>query len=576
MKKNYIFILAIALLVSGCNVGNSEIDDGFISGGNSENTEKNDEFRGFHQLYEDVYVNYLPGIYDSAIDVEFKVKNENYTVYYSLDYTEPDIPFMKAIEIDILPTNDIDDYPLTTHVDGILANTTNQKVSSNNYINNIQTPNKYPTLDRCNVITISVKDEVNEVEILNRSLTYIIDKESKYLTIPIVSLSMPFKDWFGSKGMYNDILNDTSKRVNLEYFDSVLNETFYVNSKIKLGGNYSKGYPQRTLNLNFNKDQNGNKNKPINVDIFDGRTKRGFKDEPLTGLTRFRLHNGGNCFESWTGFNDALIHNLFADTNVATSACRPCIGFLNGEYWGIYYIREHYSDVYFENNYNVDKDNVVIYEYKGVLTFDDGNEELGKECFEEFNQFINSCNLTISSQYEKLLDEYIDIDSFIDFIIANHYAGNWDSVGNNNNMKMWRAIDEEKDNEYTDGKWRFCLHDLDFAFTDYNNYLLPTQDFSYSKFPLLKKLLKVKDFRDRLYARAEELMETILTSKIANNILAEMVDSVADYKKEAGVRWGQPDSFYKDWEKSIRSTRDFINHRTRIYLDFLKDALSKY
>lgn len=563
MKKKYIFMSAIALLLSGCN-------------GLGESTTFVDEFKGFYKLYEDIYINHFPGIYDSSLDIEFKLKNENYTVYYSLDCTKPSIAYVAPIKVDVLPTNDIKDYPLTTHVDGILANTTDQKVTSFNYINNIQSTKKYPKLDRCNVINILVKDEVNDVEVLNRSLTYIIDKEFKYNKVPIVSLSMPFDDWFGKNGMYNDIMHDISKRVNLEYFDPTIGDTFYVNSKIKLGGNYSKGYPQKTLNLNFNKDQYGNKNEPINADIFDGRTKRGFKNEPLTGLTRFRLHNGGNCFENWTGFNDALIHNMMADTNVATSACRPCIGFLNGEYWGIYYIREHYSDAYFENNYDVDKDNVVIYEYKGNLTFDDGNEALGKDCFEDFNCFINSCDLTKQSQYKKLLDEYIDIDSFIDFIIANHYAGNWDSIGNNNNMKMWRAIDKVNGNKYTDGRWRFCLHDVDFAFTDYNNYLLPTQNFSYSRFILLRKLLKVKDFKDRLYARAEELMGTLLTSANAKNILEDMEYSVDSYKKEAGVRWGQPDTFYSDWEKSITSVQDFINHRSRIYLDFLKDALSKY
>ena len=84
-----------------------------------------------------------------------------------------------------------------------------------------------------------------------RSLTYIFNDYK----IPVVSLSMPYKEWFGKEGMYNNIRIEYEKRANLEYFDPVDDSYFYRNTQVKIGGNYTMGYPQRTMNLNFNKDE---------------------------------------------------------------------------------------------------------------------------------------------------------------------------------------------------------------------------------------------------------------------------------------------------------------------------------
>ena len=45
----------------------------------------------------------------------------------------------------------------------------------------------------------------------------------------------------------------------------------------------------------------------------------------------------------------------------STKASRPCVVYLNGEYWGLYVLEEDYSDNYFESHYGVNKDDVVVY-----------------------------------------------------------------------------------------------------------------------------------------------------------------------------------------------------------------------
>ena len=42
-------------------------------------------------------------------------------------------------------------------------------------------------------------------------------------------------------------------------------------------------------------------------------------------------------------------------------ASRPCVVYLNGEYWGLYVLEEDYSDNYFEDHYGVSNKDVIVY-----------------------------------------------------------------------------------------------------------------------------------------------------------------------------------------------------------------------
>ena len=64
----------------------------------------------------------------------------------------------------------------------------------------------------------------------------------------------------------------------------------------------------------------------------------------------------------------------------------------------------------------------------------------------------------IRENYQTFINNYIDEPSFIDLFIAELFASNWDFVGNWNNLKMWRTSKIDPEEEYYDGKWRFCIH----------------------------------------------------------------------------------------------------------------------
>jgi len=55
-----------------------------------------------------------------------------------------------------------------------------------------------------------------------------------------------------------------------------------------------------------------------------------------------------------------MMQSLVSHLKIDTQAFRPCIVFLNGEYWGIYHIRERYDDKYLKSHYGLDDDKVAI------------------------------------------------------------------------------------------------------------------------------------------------------------------------------------------------------------------------
>ena len=576
--KHKLYVLSTLMLLgtlASCDnkTMNNNNDDYIIKGTNEG------DFEGLERLNDYLYVSHLPGQYDDKINLEIKTINDNHEVYYSLDSSVPEIDdsnkFFGSLDVEKIETNDILDYPMTTSVDGILAHDNEGKCVSDIYNNNIQRPGKYPMFQKQNTISLRVVDKDTKETVHSRSLTYIID--DKDYTIPVVSLNMPYENWFGEEeGMYNKIREDVEHRVYLEYFDFKNDESFSLNSKIKLGGNWTLGYPMRTLNLNFNKDENGDKNEPVNVPIFGDRVQRGDRDSRLKKLTRFRLHSGGNAFESWTGFNDAIIQNMMEDSRVSTTGFQPCIAYLNGEYWGMYYIREHYSDTYFKDNYGVDKDDVLFYELKGGFIVDDGDEEIGDAAIRDMENFLNRNDLKNYENYQTFITKYIDEDSFIDLFIAELFASNWDFVGNLNNLKMWRTSKIDPEQEYYDGKWRFCLHDVDFAFTENRNFLDRNTANAYTNFKMFDSLLRQPEFRTKFYNRAVYLSKNNLSPDNATKVLGSMVSEVMPYKLDAMMRWGKDENSYNEWLNEVDRTYQYFEDKSRAFLATIKDSLDEY
>ena len=131
--------------------------------------------------------------------------------------------------------------------------------------------------------------------------------------------------------------------------------------------------------------------------------------------------------------------------------------FLDGEYWGAYLIQEKLSDDFFEANYLIPSKNISL--IKDNENEDGPEEEVVK--FKEFCKDYIKKDLKNEKIYEEVKN-YINVDSLIELYASEIYISNSDWPGKNDGE--FRNIgDKIEGNEYSDGKWRFIIVDLDYS-----------------------------------------------------------------------------------------------------------------
>lgn len=234
---------------------------------------------------------------------------------------------------------------------------------------------------------------------------------------------------------------------------------------IRIQGNYSRSDLQKGFRLYARKKYG---EKKFDYEVFDGL--KNTAGEAIDSYKTLTLRAGGNC--AFTAkFNDTYWQSLMTELDCSTKASRPCVVYLNGEYWGLYVLEEDYSDSYFESHYGVNKDDVVVYKgdaetYDSGYKLDEGKLPEGETdegyFFKELTDFFYSHkDLSSQADYDEF-SKLVDTDSVRDYFLAEVWINNkWDWPGKN--WSMWKVQNTDSSNEYADGRWRFMFYDVEFG-----------------------------------------------------------------------------------------------------------------
>lgn len=174
-----------------------------------------------------------------------------------------------------------------------------------------------------------------------------------------------------------------------------------------------------------------------------------FPDKPIEEYKRLILR--GQQSSNFSHFTDEVVSNMVRDINIDRMATRPAVVFLNGEYWGVYHIRERIDKYYLENNFGVDKDEVTLLEdspYRGGCCIEGDSEE-----YKDLMDYISENDIRDAEVYN-YVEQEIDLEQYANYLITEFWAGNYDWPGNN--IRYWKGPGE-------DDKWRWILYDLDFG-----------------------------------------------------------------------------------------------------------------
>ena len=202
---------------------------------------------------------------------------------------------------------------------------------------------------------------------------------------------------------------------------------------------------------------------------------------------------------------DSILTSLAADTGVYYQETEVCRVYINGEYWGVYNLRERGSPESLCQFHGwADPDSVNLLEGSGSeMSVSQGS---GGD-FKDVLSWARNHDLS-DDRNVALLGERVDIDNLLNYAALQIYVNNQDL----DNVRCYN-------NPAGDGKWRWVLYDLDLAYqVDHNTVRdwlrggmigsITRQDNT-----LFSRLMKNDAVRERFLRRMGELLSTTFSAE---------------------------------------------------------------
>ena len=368
--------------------------------------------------------------------------------------------------------------------------------------------------------------------------------------------------------------------VGVEFFEPDGTLKFDQRAGMAVFGNWgSLPYPQKSLALFARKKYGTGKFK-----------HRIFPSLPLTSYECLVLHNGGNDNQgshqtatkrgipilgsakpygsyfvngNFTYLRDPLLQRLNSNTAVDTQASRPCVVYVNDEYWGLYTLREKLNERYLMAHYGRNKGTIDLVSGFGVANAGSASR------YFEMRQFFEAGSVSRRRDILEASVEYFDIDNFIDYHLAVIYAENFD-LGN---VRCWRPVEADGS-----GRFRWILFGQDYGFglwpesiykpamaKDYHSYdnmfeFCTANPPLFGGWPLgegrttaLRRMTTNPEFRQRFVRRLTDLLNSAYREDHVEKTLQEMAAEIRPEIPRHLARWSWPELVKRGYGKPHQS-----------------------
>lgn len=342
-------------------------------------------------------------------------------------------------------------------------------------------------------------------------------------------------------GNYFQTGKEWERPTNIEFYETD-NQGINQLGGIRTHGYSTRRFPQKGLKI-YAREEYGKKR--FKYPFFEDTDIISFKH------LKVKPFQGG-----WNGVGcqDYICGKMVKDLNVPGLASRPMVLFLNGEYWGIYFLQEKPDERYLEDHFDVDIDDInIIKSWGGGIDYGDNANYLS------LYQWIQANDLSDESNYQ-YLTTLIDIDNFIDYEIFEIFSANLDWPANN--MRCWQE---------GNGPWRWmffdgdaCLYRLTKDFDAFANATYegdgsyPTNIYATLFF---RKLMKNARFKAQFLSRFYDLLGSSFSYSNTRVFYEEIHDLLEDEIPNQIERYDNPSSF-SEWERVMKRVDRFLANRT--------------
>ena len=387
--------------------------------------------------------------------------------------------------------------------------------------------------------------------------TYFIDEPES--TFPIISIGVtpallfdPSRGVFMQGGRAVDTLwskpgaNFWSRRelpANVEIFEPDGRCVYRSVTGFRLFGGMSRLFPQKSIALAA-RSMYGEK-----------RIKHKFFGKK--GPDKFKylvLRNSGSDFGK-TQFRDALMSAMVDDWDIDKQDYRPSHVYINGQYWGIYNIREKVNRFFIESHHEgVNGDSIDLMEHRYT------RKRGSMRHYLELLKFLEEHDLSNPANYAYVKTQ-MEVDNFMNYQIAQIYFDNQDAGGN---IKYWRP-------QTPDGRWRWILYDTDWGYGLHDRNAYRNNSLAFHTEPngpawpnppwstfLLRKLLENDDFGKDFVNRFADHLNTCFSADRAVSLVDSFYQMYLPEIPRHLRRWNLSRNV---WEDEVAIVRTFARER---------------
>ncbi len=465
-------------------------------------------------------------------------------IYYTLDGSEPDEHAMKytePIQIEDATKND-NRYSLRTDVTtgymSELIGVHNPDLQPPGYV----LPD-YP-IDKCTVVRAVYVDKEGALSEIKTGNYFVgFDEKKGYDGFNIISVvtdpdnlfdydtgiyvlgrthdetfdeAMSQRHWWQWNANYHQRGHEWERAANIQIFNAERELIVSQNCGIRIQGGGSRGRLPRSMSLYAREkyDANGR----FYTDLFG----TGYRADTVT------LFAGGDDYSA--KLRDKLVSELVKDRNFAVMNYEPYVMFLDGEYWGIYWMTEKYDSVFLGHRYDVEKDDVIMIKNGQIA---EGTEE-DFALYLEMRDYIAGTDFSVPGNYEEACG-VIDMQSFIDYYAVEIYiarGGDWPT----GNFALWRTRRDGGDG-YRDGKWRWMLYDVNSMSLSESIIQMDTLSNTRALDYMFDSLCRSGEFRKQFTLTLMDLANTCFSTESIEAYIGNAVGLMAEPMKAHNQRF---------------------------------------